>query len=886
MSHAITNTAATISNAEASTLKQNAPGLDLATEAKPVMPPEPTEPQSAENITPVTNDASLANGNSAAQAETKTQVNGHSAPPADDAASSQPTASIANTSLEASTQSQADESVTTLDSTLLSNPLTEAPASLPDQAPISDMRSAPHSDQLPPAAVAQKEAEKHEIDNNVDAPQEAATEPMQVSQTEEVDTASRSDQPMQEAQPTQEAQPMSPPPPPEPSHATLPVQSVTAEVTSSVADPATEVKVEEPAAPAPTPAIGVDQEMTDVPALPLKAVHEREEDNDTEEPASKRVKTDEDHPMTDSTSFKVPESPAPPSTSEQPGQIDAEDEVTVPRLQHMKKVISNLKKSNASAAFRLPVDPIALKIPTYYDFVKKPMDLGTIDNRLKKNEYKSVQAFRDDFHQIIQNCLLFNGPDHAITQSGRKMESSFTNQMASLPPVSSAEPPKNDKKAVKPKVEPVRAPTSRRQSMNTKAASPTAVSPATFAVNPDGMPLIRRDSTVDGRPKRAIIPTKRNSDFSGARPKKKKYELELRFCDETLKNIMSSKHWAVNQYFMHPVDPVALNIPQYFQVIKKPMDLSTVRQKLDGGHYEKAKDFEEDVRLIFKNCFKFNPEGDYVYGRGQELEKLFSQEWLKKRDWMAAREPDSEPASVGDDDGEEEASDEDAEAESEDDERKTQLQQLEAQLELIKSQMGELKQQTTKKKSPSVGAKKSNKKKVKKEAPKTQFPNLVKNKTKKPAAKAKPEKDRYVTFAEKQYISNGIAMLPERQMAEALKIIQNSVPALANSDQGEIELDIEEVPNHALLKLLAFVKRFAGPPPEEAREPEYVAPTVNKTKKSKTMSRQDQDAQIAELRGTLHHYQEGISPEAVQSIETGAEDSDDDDESNEESEEE
>jgi len=38
------------------------------------------------------------------------------------------------------------------------------------------------------------------------------------------------------------------------------------------------------------------------------------------------------------------------------------------------------------------------------------------------------------------------------------------------------------------------------------------------------------------------------------------------------------------------------------------MDLGTVKHKLTNNLYEKAKDFEEDVRLIFKNCYKFNPK--------------------------------------------------------------------------------------------------------------------------------------------------------------------------------------------------------------------------------------------------------------------------------------
>ena len=868
MSHATTNTAATVSNAEASQLKHNAPDLDVATIAKPVQASEST-PTLSNEPAPSGNHVSLEKGNEPAPSatnEAQVEVNGHSSGDAENINGSSANASFADSGLPASTESDLQAVNATEETPLLTQPLTQ-PAPLPVQALESDLRTAPHSDALSPEAVATVEAEKHEMDNNADATQVSADAPSQPVETDAVQK--------------------SPPPAPVPAPAELPTQPPNGTIVPSVETSQPSAPEDQPTVPTPTltapaPEPKEDQEMTDAPAQPVKQVHERDEDM-ADEPAAKRIKSDEDRPLSEIRSFKVPESPAPVAASSEPSrQTDDNNAVTTVRLQHMKKVISNLKKSNASQAFRLPVDPIALKIPTYFDLVKKPMDLGTIDNYLKQNQYTSVQAFKDDFQQIVTNCVIFNGPEHAITQQARKMETSFNNQMAALPPATIAEPSKADKKAAKPKVDPVRAPPPRRQSVTAKAASPKAPSPATFAPDPNGMPLIRRDSTLDGRPKRAIVPPKRNSDFGGARPKKKKYELELRFCDEVLKIINSPKHWTINQYFTHPVDPVALNIPTYFQVIKKPMDLSTVRQKLDNGLYEKAKDFEEDVRLIFRNCYKFNPEGDYVYARGQELEKLFNQEWSKKQDWITAREPDSEPASVGGDDDEDEESDE--EAESEDDDEEDKVSKLQAQIELIQSQMASLKNK--KGKSPSASSKKADKKKkVKKEALTNKLSSLQqKEKSKKSAKKAKPEKDRYVTFAEKQYISNGIAMLPERPMQEALKIIQNSVPTLAGSDQGEIELDIEEVPNHALLKLLAFVKKYAGPPPDEPKEAEYAPKEVNKKKTSKSMSKHEQEAQIAELKGALHNYEAG-SPDALQSIETGPEESDDDD-SNEESEEE
>jgi bromodomain-containing factor 1 len=121
-------------------------------------------------------------------------------------------------------------------------------------------------------------------------------------------------------------------------------------------------------------------------------------------------------------------------------------------------------------------------------------------------------------------------------------------------------------------------------------------------------------------------------------------------------------------------------------------------------------------------------------------------------------------------------------------------------------------------------------------------------------------------------------------MSEALKIIQNSVPSLANTDQNEIELDIEEVPNHALLKLLNFVKKYAGPPPDEPKaEATENYSSATKSKKSKPMSKHDQEAQIEELKGKLGAYVGPVSPNAMPSIEG---DSSDDDGDSEESEEE
>ena len=47
------------------------------------------------------------------------------------------------------------------------------------------------------------------------------------------------------------------------------------------------------------------------------------------------------------------------------------------------KILNIIKNSHLIGPFMYPVDPIALNIPTYFEIVKKPMDLTTVEEKLK-----------------------------------------------------------------------------------------------------------------------------------------------------------------------------------------------------------------------------------------------------------------------------------------------------------------------------------------------------------------------------------------------------------------------------------------------------------------------------------------------------------------------
>lgn len=95
-------------------------------------------------------------------------------------------------------------------------------------------------------------------------------------------------------------------------------------------------------------------------------------------------------------------------------------------------------------------------------------------------------------------------------------------------------------------------------------------------------------------------------------------------CAAILAKTMESPH---SFEFIRPVDPIKQGIPQYYDIIKKPMDLGTIKSKLKNNQYLSVQQFDDDVRLMFNNCYKFNPPDTYVYNEAKQLEQVYSKQF-------------------------------------------------------------------------------------------------------------------------------------------------------------------------------------------------------------------------------------------------------------------
>lgn len=531
-----------------------------------------------------------------------------------------------------------------------------------------------------------------------------------------------------------------------------------------------------------------DIDMVDAPAPTTKVAREREDDI-VVEPSAKRAKTEDDVKV----SADAEAQPA-LSNGEAKAAKPESARITPYVSKEIVKVLKNCLRTNAGKNFRASVRELWPGFADAYEAkVPNPIDLSIIENKVKAGQYATMDDFKADINLVHSNAVLFNGNDHVISVAGKDVRDSILSKVAAIPaePVATPKAIKNKPRRSTPvteassRVTPVRRPS---RSAGTAAATPHA---QTFALDPaTSTPLIRRDSTKEpgGRPKREIHPPKNKDLIYSVRPKSKKFATELRFCEEVLNEIKKPKYLGFVNVFLDPVDPVASNIPNYFTVIKNPMDLSTVAKKLNSGDYARAKDFEQDMRQIVWNCLKFNPEGNAVRQLGLQFEDLFNAQWAKKDQYIQNHTPAalSPSSSAGDEDEESE----------EEEEAETQSLNSAATLRLIEEQNKLITLMASKKTDPAIVSMQQDmvdflKQKVEEENARAPPAKKATKKSKPPKAtkKAGPikktgggnkkggnKRERYLGTLEKEVISAGLGELPDAVSASVLDMIKKDQP--------------------------------------------------------------------------------------------------------------
>jgi len=256
-----------------------------------------------------------------------------------------------------------------------------------------------------------------------------------------------------------------------------------------------------------------------------------------------------------------------------------------------------------------------------------------------------------------------------------------------------------------------------------------------------------------------------------------KLSVPLQHCYRILDSIKTHK-WSWP--FLEPVDIEFLGIPDYFTIIKNPMDLGSVTTKLLNGEYETILEFAMDVRLVWRNCFTYNPPDSDIVKMAKTLDSFFEEKFKKVVDETTSESYQKKMAQM---------------------EKK--IQNMEKELELLKPD-DNLPTTTT---IPTTTTTTTiNKETETTSVPTNVLPIITETKKTKKRTSKQPD-SRFMTFEEKKRLSGNISQLDSDKLARVVEIIQSRAPkASSQSTESEIEIDLDKLDAVTLRQVEKYVK--------------------------------------------------------------------------------
>lgn len=97
----------------------------------------------------------------------------------------------------------------------------------------------------------------------------------------------------------------------------------------------------------------------------------------------------------------------------------------------MQQLLTDMRSHPAAWPFMAPVSKE--DVPDYYDLISEPMDLGTMEQKLEKDQYDSIDSFLYDTHLIIDNCRKYNSETTTYYKNATRLEKFFNSKLREYP---------------------------------------------------------------------------------------------------------------------------------------------------------------------------------------------------------------------------------------------------------------------------------------------------------------------------------------------------------------------------------------------------------------------------------------------------------------------
>ncbi|XP_035230777.1 protein polybromo-1-like isoform X3 [Stegodyphus dumicola] len=209
--------------------------------------------------------------------------------------------------------------------------------------------------------------------------------------------------------------------------------------------------------------------------------------------------------------------------------------------------------------------------PDYYEIITNPIDMKTIDSNIKSEKYTNEENLIADFRLMFANCKHYNEEGSQIYQDAETLENVLNAKIQELGG-SVTETPK------------IRMPVKR---------------------------VIKEFAKEE---------LHKNTVFTGIKQKLKTFY-------DTVKEYTDNRGRKLSVIFNKL--PSKTDYPDYYEVIKRPIDLDKIGAKLKSGQYETLEDMLSDFVLMFDNACKYNEPDSQIYKDALTMQRMTLQTKLE-----------------------------------------------------------------------------------------------------------------------------------------------------------------------------------------------------------------------------------------------------------------